>query len=270
MNRQEFREGGQEAGMDKTFRDLALYHAQYNLPLCLPAINSGKPAPDGKEFDQHPGTLILKNGPQTIRDLIKQGLVNPEMVHEAQSVSNRHQLQDYLQRFGGEDGIHVLDTSNGLMYWVYQVGNKLSTQPATPFLPSNFLGAVPLQEGKLGNRTRLGVHLPREMAKQGTHLDTYLIKQTPVNGIGTLSHFTEQGLVELMYHSPRIVGDGSSQADVTGAKWVYERYGQGKTGPSILESRLWSAPKRELTAPLQPERDYVALEVFYPTSVHNI
>ena len=248
---------GAQPQMDDIFKQLALYHATQNLPACVPGINSGSPAPDAEEFDRHPGVLILKNGPQTIGDLVKQKLVNPGMIDEARSVSNPEELHDYLRQFGGEDGVHVLDTSNGLMYLVYQVENKLSTQPTTPFLPANFVGNVPLHERRVGNKTRLAAHLPREMAKLGTHFETYLIRQTPINGVGPLAHFTSGGLEEFMYRNPGVIGDGSSQADAAQANWTYERYGQGAKGPERLESGLWSLPRGELLR-LTSSRDYEA------------
>ena len=220
------------------------YHIAKNVPICLKQRQSGQTLPEGTEFDKQDGFLIIENGPQTIDQLVKDELIDREAIQATRTVNNRDNLHTYLHEFGSKDGVHVLDKDHEEMSWVVIFGNKYALKPAAHLLPPHFSGKEKLTEGELGNRTRLAFYLPRALPQ----VDTYLVRHTTVNGIGTASHFNAQGLAERVYFPPGALDSPNPVAR-------YERYKLGKNGLYTFEcdtTPLSPLPKskREYQPPL--------------------
>ncbi len=230
------------------------YHWLRHLPLCLPHLQDKAPVPDGYDnYKLHPGFLIVRNGETTLEDMVRGGLINPELIGHSQQVFDKQDLFRYLDQYAIEDGVHVWESNKegylegGHIHWVHIFANILKV--AAHLLPPQFFGQRELSEGAIGNRTRLGVLLPQDLS----HVECYQVKQTPVNGIGTVNHFYHGGL-ERVYLAPEEAGEDVQVLGKSDLIGIYQRYDYERdpqdlvTGLSLVKEQALARHLREGTA----------------------
>ena len=189
---------------DKLFFWIVEYHAtrhfQHDVPQTQPLIK------DGQEPVSHPGLLILQDGPGTLDRLIADDLIDPDLVGGEGSAETKKEFFDYLDETAHLDGVHILsgDRISGALTF----DNKYGKRAARHLLPPDFFGTESVAEQQIGNKTRLAALLPQTL----TDMSSYLLKQTLLNGTGSLAYFTRGGLAERVYFrpvtesSPQLVG----------------------------------------------------------------
>lgn len=234
------------------------YHIQKNLPACLPYVQEGVlvdpaqgPLKEGLDENKlYPGLLIVANGDKLPGDLVSDKIVLDnleEIIYNPQPISTADSFFDYLEKQEG-DGAHVFNGFKKEMTRVYQLNNNpesLSVEDRAKWLsriPSNFVftDGTPTFRKHIGTRTFLADILPLAYK----NVDTFQIKQTAYTslGLGKVTHFNRQGLVEEFFFNYAPNHHGNFLAPVQKIIGVYRRYSPQDDRPLCVEEKVYPSP----------------------------
>ena len=233
------------------FNWLVDYHINVNLKLAMPYIidgslrdRFGSPLREGSDSNSPTkGVLIVSNG----QNLIFFNSLNNGMIAKPTDfavINSRETFNAYLNHNAHSDGAYIFNGINNVMLRTPEINNNpLSLQkkfskgfPLSEFLPRDFLhfnSNEEVDEFSIGTKTRLALKAPH--AYKGT--DTFQIKRSAYNslGLGKVTHFNEQGLVEefFLLHDPN--SDGPFIDKENKIKGVYRKYDKIKGKVSKVE-----------------------------------
>ena len=147
--------------------------------------------------------LIVANG-TTLADRLQEGEVILSDPEPFSPITDNENFARYLETRAQEDGAYLVDSIHNRITRVPEFNNN----PNIPglerhidlfqFIPHDFLsyaGDVPLS--KIGTKTRLAIRMPQFYE----NTETFQIKRssyTPL-GMGKVTHFTKEGLVEEIF-----------------------------------------------------------------------
>ena len=224
--------------MDKKtiFDWLVAYHIGVNLEACLPHMQdgriigtNGKPLTENLDYyvQPHQGLLVVANGESLANRLKKDRVVHDDEIHPFTPTSNAGDFFRYLSEYGQGDGAYVFDGLNSRVTKIQELDNNPSTLPENLDLysmvpPDFFFYDAHAHRAWIGNKTRLAIKLPH--AYDST--DTYQIKRSPYTefGMGKVTHFNRQGLVEEFFFMYDPSSDGPFIKPDQGIIGVYRSY----------------------------------------------
>lgn len=182
------------------------------------------------ECEHYPGVFVVKNGPETLQDLIDKGWILDEVIGGFRPAARKEEFLHHLSEDDGkkEGRAYLYDGVNRTMTEVYKFANQPSpvTQrkrfdlllwhfdigvgrrnpyysenlPLEKLLPEDFLSSdesVKVSPAQIGTKTDLVMRFPRAYPE----LRTFQIKRAAYGdfGMGKVTHFDKDGLVEEVY-----------------------------------------------------------------------
>lgn len=198
------------------------------------AVLSEEHMPYGQGVDEcehYPGIFIVKNGPETLQDLVRKKWILDEVIGGFQAAARGEEFLGILARdddVKNEGRAYLFDGVNQSVTQVYKFANEPSPVArrfrfdvlgmhfdvgvgrSNPYyserlrleelLPRDFLStdsSVALHPAVIGTKTDLGMRFPRAYPE----LHTLQIKRASYGdfGMGKVTHFDKEGLVEEMY-----------------------------------------------------------------------
>lgn len=234
---------------------LVQYHVTQNLTVCYPHLHQGKvftkegkPHREGEEENEwYTGILIVANGSTLYDRLFADKVVLDGEMDPAVRVENVDGLATYLSEQHNGDGAYVFNGQTQEIRRVYELNNNPASLSQDVWLeevlPSDFCadnGSVSVRRNS-GTKTRLAAKLPR--AYEDCH--TFQIKRTAYTplGVGKVTHFTKQGLLEEFFFRYAPHAEGPFIDEARGIVGVYRRYGRDDGGELVrLEEQLVTPP----------------------------
>lgn len=215
------------------------YHSTVNLQESLPKIKNGALDDKGGKYKEgtdkgcpYDGVLIIANG-STLADRLVEDKVIHHKPNEFLGIPSKNNLFDYLNQQSGEDGSYIYDSHRERIANVMEFNNSppnLSTDfDIYSMIPSDFTsadGSKPLDT--IGTKTRLAIKMPQ--AYQNT--EAFQIKRSRYGtlGMGKVTHFSDQGLVEEFLFTYDPSSDGPfvhKKKGIIGLLRTYQRDGNG-------------------------------------------
>ena len=237
------------------FAWLVEYHCKANLQQCIPHMKNGKvylpDTVDGKvqlhgkaleerrlirgeyypglENELYTGVLLVANG-ATLIDRLNEGDVIKSDLEDVrfEDVGDEKAFFSYLSLEGGNDGAHIYDSVNKRIARIMDFNNNPPIKekiPLSSLVPADFLSSdSSVSPSKhMGVKTRLATKMP--LAYE--HTSTYQIKRTPYGntGLGKVTHFGPQGLIEEFFFNYDPSGNGPFVDEKHRIVGVHRAYG---------------------------------------------
>lgn len=231
------------------FEWMVRYHTTVNLGRCLSHIEGGRVYQNGQPLEEgltenklYPGVIIIADGEGLIQRLKQEGVAWGVQETEHARILDEQSLSDYLDNLQNTDGAHVFDSVRG----VATRARKIRDPPHLPrdfdpynetmlsrMLPKDFVASdssVPLTE--IGTKGVLALEIPQ--AYPQAHV--FQIKQTAYGrlGMGKVTHFSADGLVEEFFLAPNQDPLQASLNPGDSIQGVYRRY--AKAGDRLVRT----------------------------------
>jgi len=184
------------------------------------------------------GIMILKNGTTLIDKLKKDGRVRSGDVDEAISIKTKEEFFEFMKHRTEEDGIFVYESAKKQLRRVSYVcpqhleekrnggvlEDLIESSIPNDFIQFNSTLSPAYMRLRLGTKTRLAIEIPKSYSYG--EIDVYQIKRSAYTdlGMGKVTHFNKQGLVEEFFMMPMNGGKAIEGTNPNGICGVYRSY----------------------------------------------
>ncbi|HIG92684.1 TPA: hypothetical protein HA242_01485 [Candidatus Woesearchaeota archaeon] len=252
--------------MSELFEWLVQYHLDTNLSPVLPHIKHGRaysaqgePAIEGEENDWAKGCLIIANGQTLAQRLREDKIILDHVAPRFSPAPSYGQFSDYLAGSAKKDGAFVYDGSHRSIARVARFTNAsdsldLARQLQLYLLPANFVfekNETPLTgadiDEHIGTKTDLAICAPIAYTIPGSDVHAYQVKRTGYGdlGLGKVTHFAKQGLVEELFFRYAPDSDGPFIDEEHAIVGVHRKYEKLDGRVQLKSEQLWNTGYRE-------------------------
>ena len=229
------------------FNWLINYHYYINLKLCLPYIENGRLIQQGRHLDEcddeveaYKGVLIVADGSTLINRLEHDRVIhdNPADL-EFTTIASMGDLFRYLANQKNSDGAYLFNKESGKITRVCEINNSMPNMPDESsmhrMIPDDFVSFDKkiMSYRNIGTKTRLAIKIPHAYDDS----ETYQIKRSSYGklGMGKVTHFNKQGLVEEFFFNLDIMATNST-SQMSKISGMHRKYNKSPDGRLVKVS----------------------------------